>query len=143
MTFSRRSRRRKDDIPEINLVPMMDVLMTILTFFIIVSMTLGAEEQIEVKLPPKQQTDKPAQVGSADDLFIVQFDAEQRTLLNGVNIPEADLADRIEAYLARNPKNVVYLVPDQDLPYQDVVAFLGRMREVGGERVSLALEENK
>ncbi|MEM1311403.1 MAG: biopolymer transporter ExbD, partial [Cyanobacteria bacterium P01_H01_bin.153] len=35
-------RRRSSDskIPEVNLVPMMDVLMTVLTFFIIISMSL-------------------------------------------------------------------------------------------------------
>jgi biopolymer transport protein ExbD len=142
MPLSRRNYRRQEDAPEINLVPMMDVLMTILTFFIIVSMTLGPEERIEVQLPPKQQTDAPPTVNSINDLFIVQFDAQQQTRLNGVSISEADLAERIEGYLARNPKNVVYLVPDKNLPYQDVVAFLGRMREVGGARVSLALEDN-
>ncbi|NEQ28726.1 MAG: biopolymer transporter ExbD, partial [Microcoleus sp. SIO2G3] len=31
-------------MPEINLVPMMDVIMTILTFFIIVSMTLTNQQ---------------------------------------------------------------------------------------------------
>ncbi len=44
--------KSSSQVPEINLVPMMDVLMTILTFFIIISMTLSSQQRaLNVTLP--------------------------------------------------------------------------------------------
>jgi biopolymer transport protein ExbD len=47
-----KSQQKSSQMPDVNLVPMMDVIMTILTFFIIVSMTLTAEQgAVNVTLP--------------------------------------------------------------------------------------------
>ncbi|MEM6424137.1 MAG: biopolymer transporter ExbD, partial [Cyanobacteria bacterium P01_D01_bin.128] len=39
-----RKQRPASRVPEVNLVPMMDVLMTVLTFFIIISMSLTGQQ---------------------------------------------------------------------------------------------------
>lgn len=46
-----KNRQPGSQIPEVNLVPMMDVLMTVLTFFIIVSMGLTGQQIVNVRLP--------------------------------------------------------------------------------------------
>ncbi|MEO0541342.1 MAG: biopolymer transporter ExbD [Cyanobacteria bacterium P01_A01_bin.105] len=130
------------DIPTIDLIPMLTVMMGVLAYFVVITVSLGSEDLIEVELPPEQtEADETPQVSSIADLFIVEMDDQGQTLLNGTPIGEDQLTLRIEAYLAANPKDTVYLVPAEDLPYENVMQFLGRMREVGGDRVSLALEE--
>ncbi|HEY9639164.1 MAG TPA: biopolymer transporter ExbD, partial [Coleofasciculaceae cyanobacterium] len=47
--------RSANRLPEVNLVPMMDVLMTVLTFFILISMTLALEQGVEIRLPSSQK----------------------------------------------------------------------------------------
>jgi biopolymer transport protein ExbD len=118
---------------------MMDVLMTVLTFFIIVSMTLGTEKLIDVQLPAEQQDDAPPPLPA--DPFIVELVGENQVQLNGQPIELDSLKGQMETYLSRNPKNIVFLLPNQDLPYEQVMQFLGDMRSVGGNRVSLAIEE--
>ncbi|MBE9069935.1 biopolymer transporter ExbD, partial [Leptolyngbya cf. ectocarpi LEGE 11479] len=46
-----KSRHQRSGIPEVNLVPMMDVLMTVLTFFVIISMELSGVQIFGVSLP--------------------------------------------------------------------------------------------
>jgi len=47
-----KSKQKTSQMPELNLVPMMDVILTILTFFIIVSMTLtNRQNAVNVTLP--------------------------------------------------------------------------------------------
>ncbi|NEP15349.1 MAG: biopolymer transporter ExbD [Leptolyngbya sp. SIO4C1] len=135
------NKRAPSDIPTIDLVPMLTVMMGVLAFFVVVTVSLGSEELIEVELPPQQEDDSPPPVESLSDLFIVELDAQAQTRLNGEPITAEQLALRVETYLAQNPQNTVYLVPDQTLPYEEVMQFLGQMRQVGGDRVSLALEE--
>ncbi|MEM8808027.1 MAG: biopolymer transporter ExbD [Cyanobacteria bacterium P01_G01_bin.38] len=136
-----RTKRPTSEIPTIDLVPMLTVMMGVLAFFVVVTVSLGNEDLIEVELPPKQDEDSEPQVNSIQDLFIVELDASEQMLLNGDPIAQEELAARIETYLAQNPKNTVYLVPNETLAYENVMQFLGSMREVGGDRVSLALEE--
>lgn len=124
----------------VNLVPMMDVLLTVLTFFIIVSMTLGTEQLVDVQLPPEQPENAPSSAVPADP-FIVEMGKNGELKLNGQLTDLETVKGQMETYLNRDPKNVVFILPSQDLPYEQVMQFLGEMREIGGDRVSLAIEE--
>lgn len=135
-------KRKESKIPTIDLVPMLTVMMGVLAFFVVVAVSLGSEQLIEVELPPEQTDDiPPDQLPTADEIFIVEMDANQDMSLNGQPIDTTQLTLEIDNYLRENPKKTVYLVPDQELPYENVMQFLGDMRAVGGDRVSLALED--
>lgn len=135
-------KRPESKIPNIDLVPMLTVMMGVLAFFVVIAVSFGSEQLIEVELPPETPEDTPLeQLPDPDDIFIVEMDASQQTLLNGQPIEAEQLAFEIDAYLDQNPTRTVYLVPDQTLPYENVMQFLGDMRAVGGDRVSLALED--
>lgn len=125
--------------PQVDLVPMLTVMMGILAFFVTITMTLGSETLIEVQLPAEQQDNTPPPLPA--DPFIVELVGENQVQLNGQPIEVDALKGQIDAYLSRNPENIVFLLPNQDLPYEQVMQFLGEMRSVGGNRVSLAIEE--
>lgn len=131
--------RNKSTAITVNLVPMMDVLLTVLTFFIIVSMTLGTERVVDVQLPPEQTEANPPALPV--DPFIVELLADGQVELNGQPSDVETIKGQMESYLSRSPENTVFILPNQDLPYEQVLQFLGEMREVGGSRVSLAIEE--
>jgi biopolymer transport protein ExbD len=132
-----KARDSRSQMPEVNLVPMMDVIMTILTFFIIVSMTMTNFQAIDVALPSSQS-------GVSDttpvDPLIVGLDRQGQILLEGQPSDQARLAQQVTRYLQQNPKGTVVLKADQAIPYQQVVKILGVLREMGGDRVSLAIE---
>ncbi len=135
-------KRQESKIPTIDLVPMLTVMMGVLAFFVVVAVSLGSEQLIEVELPPEQTEEPPPdQLPSINEIFIVEMDENQETFLNGQPLESTQLALEIEEYLEKNPDKTVYLVPDQELPYENVMQFLGDMRAVGGDRVSLALED--
>ncbi|MEY3297072.1 MAG: hypothetical protein RLZZ597_332 [Cyanobacteriota bacterium] len=134
-----KKRQSRDTLPEINLVPMLDVLMTVLTFFIILSILLSNEILVEIQLPEETQTDQPVPLPA--DPFIVEMVSENDLTLNGQPIDRATLEVQMEAYLSRNSTDTIFLLPNQDLPYEQVMQFLGEMRRIGGDRVSLAIEE--
>lgn len=126
--------------PQIDLIPMLTVMMGVLAFFVVVTMTLGSEQLIEMQLPAEQPEDEPPPPLTTQP-FIVQLDANGQLRLNNAPIDQAALEAQMQAYLERRADNTVYLLPDQSLPYEDVMRFLGEMREVGGDRITLAIEE--
>jgi biopolymer transport protein ExbD len=131
---------RDSSIPQIDLIPMLTVMMGVLAFFVVVTLTLGSEESIDMKLPAAQPEDQPPPAITTQP-FIVEMEANGGFKVNNTPVDKESLKAQMETYLARKSDNVVYLLPSRDLPYEQVVRFLGEMREVGGDRVSLAIEE--
>ncbi len=125
--------------PQVDLIPMLTVMMGVLAFFAVVTTTLGSETLVEVQLPAESQSDAPTPLPA--DPFIVELVGENNITLNGQPIDVETLAPQMEAYLSRNPKDIIFLLPNPDLPYEQVMQFLGEMRRIGGDRVSLAIEE--
>ena len=130
-------------IPTIDLIPMLTVMMGVLAFFVVISVSLGSEELIQVDLPPEQTEDNPNAADTIQDPFIVEMDETGQRLLNGSPIEPEQLVTEIETYLAQNADSIVYLIPSRELPYEQVVQFLGDMRAVGGKRVSLAIRQEE
>jgi biopolymer transport protein ExbD len=132
--------QQSSKLPQVDLIPMLNVMMGILAFFVMITMTLGSEKLIDVQLPADQQEATPPPLPA--DPFIVELVGENEVRLNGQPIDVEALKGQMETYLSRNPDNIVFLLPNQDLPYEQVMQFLGEMRSVGGSRVSLASEES-
>ncbi len=125
-------------MPEVNLVPMMDVIMTILTFFIIVSMTLrNGQSVLDVNLP--QAGAGVTQEENIEPL-IIELNAQGQMSVAGQAIEVMEWEPRMRSYLETNPQGSVLLMADQTLPYGEIVEILGRMKQIGGDRVSLAIE---
>ncbi|MGD1906295.1 MAG: ExbD/TolR family protein [Leptolyngbyaceae cyanobacterium] len=139
-----RSRRRRpsSQIPEVNLVPMMDVLMTVLTFFIIISMTLTGQQLLGVNLPQSVDgaTSQSEAEETPEETLIVGLDSEGAILLEDEAITFTQLTRRIQAYFASHPEGKVILKADRELSYREVAQFLTQLRDIGGNRVSLAVE---
>lgn len=140
-----RFRRSSEDtsIPTIDLIPMLTVMMGVLAFFVVISVSLGSEQLIQVDLPPEQTEDTPDADDTTQEPFIVEMDASGQQLLNGIPVTTEQLNAEVQGYLARNADTVVYLVPSRELPYEQVMQFLGDMRSIGGDRISLALEDSE
>ena len=133
-----KSQQKNSQMPEVNLVPMMDVIMTILTFFIIVSMTLTSRQNsVNVTLP---STDQGLTEQKIPDPLVVTINQQKQLFLGKQPISEAQLAEPMKAYLQQNPQGAVVLNADRKLAYEEVVQILGKMRAIGGDRVSLAIE---
>lgn len=132
-----KSQQQGSQMPEPNLVPMMDVILTVLTFFIIVSITLTSFQAVDVPLP---STDKGISKEKPVDPIIIGLNRQGQVLMNKTTVTDTQLAQLIVTYLQKNPKGTVVLKADKEVAYEKVVKVLGTLRDIGGDRVSLAIE---
>lgn len=134
-------RQEVTGLPTINLIPMIDVLMTVLTFFIIVSMTLNGQV-VNVFLPRTGGTGTEAGEGKASTIapLVIGLNAEGKILYDGRTITPEEMIQHMQAYLQQNPQGIVNLKADRELTYAQVAELLKIMRDVGGGRVSLGIE---
>jgi biopolymer transport protein ExbD len=132
-----KNRNQGSQLPEINLVPMMDVIMTILTFFIIVSMTLTNFQSVDATLP---STEKGVNKEQPVDPLVIGVTKAGQVEIGNAPVTETQIGEQVAAYFQKNPKGTVVLKADKALPYERVVKTLGVLRDIGGDRVSLAIE---
>ncbi|MDJ0704215.1 MAG: biopolymer transporter ExbD [Leptolyngbyaceae cyanobacterium MO_188.B28] len=131
-------------IPQVNLVPMMDVLMTVLTFFIIISMTLTGRQLLDINLP-RSSTNPDSQQQSAKPReqpipLIVGLNLQGELILDSQPASLEQLSQRLQEHFTQHPNGILVLKADRELPYESVAQMLEILRDIGGDRVSLAVE---
>jgi biopolymer transport protein ExbD len=138
--YSRNRRNQpSSQIPEVNLVPMMDVIMTILTFFIIVSMTLtGNNSALKINLPKADAP--PGSKEKTPDPLMVSLSNTGQISVGSQLVSEADLISQVQTYLSKSPEGAVLLKADNKVAYEQLAKLLGKLQKAGGDRVSLAIE---
>ncbi|WP_044210508.1 ExbD/TolR family protein [Coleofasciculus chthonoplastes] len=135
-----RTQRTQSSIPSIQLIPMLNVIMGVLAFFVMNSMLLTTQEGVNVQLPntettQTQQPEKPTPL-------IIQLNSRGQLVIGNQSVSQEQLFEQIQTYLSQNPQGAVFLQADSQLPYEQVIQVLAQMRDVGGDRVSLAIESN-
>ena len=120
---------------------MIDVLMTVLTFFVILSMTMTGRQLISINIPQGiLGTDEESEEAAAKMPLIIGLDGEGEILFEDQKISFQQLTQRIRTYFSENPEGTLILKADKDLPYSEVANFLTQLRDIGGKRVSLAVQ---
>lgn len=125
-----------DSPPEearIELVPLIDVIFCILTFFLLAALQLTRQQAINVDLP-KASTGVP----QMREMLLVSIDNFGQTYIDQLPVNVQQLERVLRSYRDRNPTGLMVLYAPKDAKYNDVVQVLDRMRSVGGDRVALA-----
>jgi biopolymer transport protein ExbD len=142
-TRNRRRRRSSSRIPEVNLIPMIDVLMVVLVFFVLMSMAPTTGQVNGVTLPNSGGGGGNAITGKAvkEKPFVIGLDTDKTLILDGEPASLEVLGPAIEAYFEATPEGSIMLKADRTLRYEDISAVLSELRNLIGDRsVSLAVE---
>ena len=117
----------------IELIPLIDVIFCILTFFLLAALQLTRQQAINVDLP-KASTGKP----TSQDMLLVSINDMGTTFIEQEPVNAVELEKFVRRYHQVNPRGVVVLYAPKEARYNDVVQVLDLLREVGGDRVALA-----
>ena len=120
---------------------MMDVLMTVLIFFVIISMGMTGVAINGVTLPQSiDNADAPTGADEADPPLVMGLDAQSTLTVEGESIEVTELPAIIQRYFQDNPDGSILLQADRALAYDGIADLLTQLRKAGGKRVSLAVE---
>lgn len=120
---------------QIQIIPLIDVIFCILTFFILAALQLTRQQGIEIDLPK-------ASTGATQmrQMLVVTVSATGQTFVNKQFVDRAQLYQQLQDYRQKNPDGLLVLNASQTAFYNDVVQVLDVMRQVGGDRVALATQ---
>lgn len=121
-----------DDTPQINIVPMIDVIFAILTFFIMSSLFLTRSEGLPVNLPQAQTAQSQQQ-----SKITVTIDREGNLFLDRQPTAVENLAEQVKA-LVGNQERLVVVNADEKVEHGQVIAVMDQLRSVEGVKLGIA-----
>lgn len=134
-----KARKHNTQIPRLDLIPLLNVMMVVLAFFILIALSLGTPpKSIEVQLPQGEAGNEIS--GEVNENSqIVYLNAQGKFLFQEQTFAETAIQEPIALYLQENPQNIAFLVADPNVPYERVIRVLTQMQDIHGDRVSLGL----
>ena len=129
-----RSRHTTGVLGEINVTPLVDVVLVLLLVFMVTApmMTRG----IDLKLPVANQP----QIVPEDRQLVVSIKASGIVYINDVPVAMPLLEDQLHGRLQGMTTKIAYLRADQALQYGKVVQVIDVMKRAGVEQFGLAYE---
>lgn len=118
----------------VEIVPLIDVIFCILTFFILAAVGLSRQQAITTNLPKASTGTRQGQ-----EILIVSLSEFGQLFVEQEPIQsQADFQQKLQTYLGNNPDGLMALYADKNATYNEVVQVLDVLRSVGGDRVALA-----
>ena len=135
MSFGRLARRERDQpLSEINVTPLVDVMLVLLVIFMLTAPWLTT--RLRLDLPQAQ-----AGVSAAPAAFLrLEIEASGQLHLDGQPIEPAPLAQRLAQVAAARPDTEVQLRADQAVPYGRVAEVLDLAQKAGLLRIGFVAQ---
>jgi biopolymer transport protein ExbD len=125
-----------DLAPQINVVPMIDVMFALLTFFIMSSLTLTKSAGLPVNLPKATTAQSQLQ-----NQIAITVDAVGKLALNKQPTQLDQIATQVRQLIEKNPQMVVIINADEQVAHGRVVAVMDQIRRVPGARLAIATKQ--
>ena len=121
---------------QINIVPMIDVIFAILTFFIMSTLFLTRSEGLPVNLPEAGTSEQQGQ----QNQWVVTIDAAGNLALNREEMSLDAIDAQIRALALTNQQPFVVINADEAVNHGKVVAVMDRLRAIEGVRMAIATQ---
>jgi biopolymer transport protein ExbD len=121
-------------LAEINVTPMVDVMLVLLVIFMITAPLLTVGVPLDL---PKSQA---AQLSEPKKPVIISLNREGEVFIGDERIGADDLEGRLAALAAEDPSRIVYVRSDRTNTYAQLMDTLGLVNRAGFSKVSLIAE---
>jgi biopolymer transport protein TolR len=116
---------------ELNVTPLIDVLLVLLIIFMVITPSLSIGLDALVPQPSNQKSSPPA------DEIVISVLRDGTVRLNEETVAVANLSDRLKAAFRSAPNRVVFVRGEQELEFQQIADVIDIAKGAGLQRVAL------
>ncbi len=130
-------RGRYRPMSEINVTPLVDVMLVLLVVFMVTAplLTVG----VPVDLP---QTQAPP-INEPKEPTVITVNRDGDLYIGETKVPTESLVDRLQGITGNNPEAVLYVRGDKEISYGRVLEVMSLVTAAGFHKVSLVAESPK
>lgn len=132
MAFETRS--QNSSISQINVVPLVDVMLVLLVIFMVTAPIL--QQGVSIELPQA----KAGALSGEEEQLVVTVDRKGNVFLNDAAIPIDQLQPKLEAVAKLRPDKQVFLRADRLVPYGEVVRVMAAVKAAGVQSLGMITE---
>jgi biopolymer transport protein ExbD len=150
-TGRRRGRRVTTSLSEINVIPLVDVMLVLLIIFMVAAPMM--QKGVEVNLPVSRRADK---LSNTDPLYVTvptSFRQDRRVYITGGHtgvgetkeeaIPIDVLGERMRQEMQGRTDKQVFLRGDGEVQLGELMDVFGRLKEAGVEKIGVVAQERR
>jgi biopolymer transport protein TolR len=131
MAVDASSQRDVTTISQINVTPLVDVMLVLLVIFMVTAPII--QQGVQVNLPQA----KAGAIPGTEELLVVTVAKNGRIYLNDNAVSSAELRDKLRAIRKLQADRQVYLRADQDVRYGVVMKTIAEIKQAGIERLGM------
>lgn len=120
---------------DINMTPMIDVLLVLLIIFMVVQQ--GLQRGVSVQIPPPKDKNQVAQQEPQDDQIVLVIEPGPAYLINQQPVPTNQLEQRLREIFTGRPRKIMFVKGAENLQYRDVIRAVDASRAAGIEILGL------
>lgn len=132
---SRTGRFKRAPMSEINVTPMVDVMLVLLVIFMVTAPLLTVGVPIDL---PKTNA---APITGQDEPLVVSVNAQGNVYLQDTEIPLENLVARLAAVTENKPDTRIFVRGDRSINYGRIMEVMSSINEAGFRRVALVAEQ--
>ena len=126
---------RHETKSEINVTPLVDVMLVLLIIFMVVTPML--QKGKPVLLP---QTDQPDKKPESDKELLISIQSDKQIFIDAKWYPDPEFAAKMREYGERAASKDVLIKADKQLQYGDVRKVMRMIKDGGFEKIALITE---
>ncbi len=131
------SRRELTHLSEINVIPLVDIVLVLLIIFMITAPML--QHGMDVDLP--RVTTAPLQAN--EEPLVITITKDGIIYINETRIDPGSLREKLKAIARRMPEKEIFLRADRSIPYGNVMVIMAEIRKAGIERVGMVTQPSE
>jgi biopolymer transport protein TolR len=125
--------RQRRFLAEINVVPLVDVVLVLLVIFMVTAPML--HRGLDVKLPTSTSN-----TIKAEERVVVTIERDQKIFFDKELVGAAQLEGKLRGMKLRNPEIGIYLRADRTVPYGSVVQVMDSVKRAGIEKLGMVTD---
>ena len=120
---------------DINMTPMIDVLLVLLIIFMVVQQ--GLQRGVSVQIPPPKDKNEVAQQEPQEEQIVLVIEPGPTYAINQQPVPTNQLEQRLREIFTGRPRKIMFVKGAENLQYRDVIRAVDASRAAGVEILGL------
>jgi len=129
-----------DPVADINVTPMVDVMLVLLIIFIVITPMLSKGISVDMA---KANNPSPMQDADKEDAVLIAVARDGKVYLGTEQMPPDGLPTKVKDLLTNKLNKTVYVRADARSRYERVVEVVDNLRTAGVDNIGLLTEENQ